>query len=78
MIGLDALELMHLRAIDHLPVMDAAGRLLGLVSRRRLGDWIELGGSGQQTSAQGQGALSVGTREVRDSRSVWLKVDEVR
>ena len=44
----------------------------------RLGEWIELGGTGQQTGAQGQGARSVGTREVRDSRSVWLTVEEVR
>jgi CBS domain-containing protein len=34
--GLDALEMMRLRAVDHLPVMDAAGCLLGIVSRRRL------------------------------------------
>ncbi len=36
--GLDALELMRLRGVDHLPVMDAAGNLLGIVSRRRLCD----------------------------------------
>ena len=71
--------------LDISPYTDAPGpggsvqtqRLSTTVSGR-LGEWIELGGSGQQTSAQGQGALSVGTREVRDSRSVWLKVDEVR
>ena len=71
--------------LDISPFNDAPGpggsvqtqRLSTTVSGR-LGEWIELGGSGQQTSAQGQGALSVGTREVRDSRSVWLKVEEVR
>jgi CBS domain-containing protein len=36
--GLDALEMMRLRAVDHLPVMDAAGCLVGIVSRRRLCD----------------------------------------
>ena len=43
----------------------------------RLGEWIELGGSGQQAAAQSQGNLSLSTREVRDSGSVWLKVEEV-
>ncbi len=70
--------------LDISPFNDAPGpggsvqtqRLSTTVSGR-LGEWIELGGSGQQTSAQGQGALSVGTREVRDNRSVWLKVEEV-
>ncbi|MFO1128514.1 MAG: CBS domain-containing protein [Rhodospirillales bacterium] len=38
--GLDALELMRLRAVDHLPVADADGRLLGIVSRRRLCDLL--------------------------------------
>ena len=70
--------------LDISPFNDAPGpggsvqtqRLSTTVSGR-LGEWIELGGSGQQTNAQGQGALSVGTREVRDNRSVWLKVEEV-
>jgi CBS domain-containing protein len=34
--GLDALELMRLRGVDHLPVVTVDGRLLGIVSRRRL------------------------------------------
>ncbi len=34
--GLDAADLMRLRGVDHLPVVDADGRLLGIVSRRRL------------------------------------------
>lgn len=71
--------------LDISPFNDAPGpggsvqtqRLSTTVSGR-LGEWIELGGTGQQSSAQGQGALSVGTREVRDNRSVWLKVEEVR
>ncbi len=44
----------------------------------RLGEWIELGGSGQQAAGRERGNLSVGTAEVRDDRSVWLKVEEVR
>lgn len=44
----------------------------------RLGEWIELGGSGQQQSGSTRGNLSVGTADVRDKRSVWLRVDEVR
>ena len=44
----------------------------------RLGEWIELGGVGQQASGNQQGHLSLNTREVRDNRSVWLLVEEVR
>jgi type II secretory pathway component GspD/PulD (secretin) len=44
----------------------------------RLGEWIELGGSGQQSSARDRGNLSVGTSEVRDNRSVWLLVEELK
>lgn len=42
----------------------------------RLGEWIELGGTGRQESGQ-QGGFSVGTADVRDTRSIWLKVEEV-
>ena len=71
--------------LDIRPYTDAPGpggsvqtqRLSTTVSGR-LGEWIELGGSGQQTSAQGQGALSVGTREVRETGSIWLRVEETR
>jgi type II secretory pathway component GspD/PulD (secretin) len=44
----------------------------------RLGEWIELGGSGQQTGGRERGNLSVGTSEVRDNRSVWLLVEELK
>jgi type II secretory pathway component GspD/PulD (secretin) len=44
----------------------------------RLGEWIELGGSGQQASGQDRGNLSVGTSDIRDNRSVWLLVEEVK
>jgi len=44
----------------------------------RLGEWIELGGSGQQASNRDRGNLSVGTSDVRDNRSVWLLVEEVK
>ncbi|MFO1153392.1 MAG: CBS domain-containing protein [Rhodospirillales bacterium] len=36
--ALDALDLLRLRDVEHLPVINSAGRLLGIVSRRRLGD----------------------------------------
>lgn len=52
-----------------------AQRLATTVSGR-LGEWIELGGSGRQDNSQ-QGGFSVGTADVRDSRSIWLKVEEV-
>ncbi len=44
----------------------------------RLGEWIELGGSGQQAAGSQRGNLSVGTSDVRDSRSIWLLVEEVK
>jgi type II secretory pathway component GspD/PulD (secretin) len=44
----------------------------------RLGEWIELGGSGQQASGGNRGNLSVGTSDVRDNRSIWLLVEEVK
>ena len=44
----------------------------------RLGEWIELGGSGQQAAGTERGNLSVGTADVRDNRSIWLMVEEVR
>jgi type II secretory pathway component GspD/PulD (secretin) len=44
----------------------------------RLGEWIELGGSGQQSNGHERGNLGIGTSELRDSRSVWLLVEELR
>ena len=41
----------------------------------RLGEWIELGGSGRQANSQGSGAYSAGTSDRREARSIWLRVD---
>lgn len=43
----------------------------------RLGEWIELGGSGRQASGKQSGALSLSTSDARDNRSIWLMVEEV-
>jgi type II secretory pathway component GspD/PulD (secretin) len=43
----------------------------------RLGEWLQLGGSGQQSANQQGGSWSSSTREVRDQRAIWLRVDEV-
>jgi type II secretory pathway component GspD/PulD (secretin) len=43
----------------------------------RLGEWIELGGSGRQASGNQGGALTLSTSDARDNRSVWLMVEEV-
>lgn len=43
----------------------------------RLGEWIELGGSQQQGSRSERRTLGGESGEVRDSRSVWLKVEEL-
>jgi len=44
----------------------------------RLGEWIELGGSAQQATGRERGNLGVGGSELRDNRSVWLLVEELR
>lgn len=43
----------------------------------RLGEWIELGGTGRQSDRQQSGTLSLSTSDIRDQRSIWLKVEEV-
>lgn len=43
----------------------------------RLGEWIELGGTGQQASNRQGGGFSVGSGQMRDARSIWLMVEEV-
>jgi type II secretory pathway component GspD/PulD (secretin) len=43
----------------------------------RLGEWMELGGAGQQESTRQGGAWNASTREVDAHRSIWLKVEEV-
>lgn len=53
----------------------AAQRLSTTVSGR-LGEWMELGGTGGQATRQQGGAFSVGTSEVRDTRSIWLMVED--
>ena len=67
------------------PQFDTPGAGYGSVNTQRvsttvsgrLGEWIELGSSGQQASGRERGNFSVGTTEVRDARSIWLKVEEV-
>lgn len=43
----------------------------------RLGEWIELGGSGRRASGEQSGTLSLSTSDARDNRSIWLMVEEV-
>ena len=43
----------------------------------RLGEWIELGGSGRQATGEQSGTLSLSTSDARDNRSIWLMVEEV-
>lgn len=43
----------------------------------RLGEWIELGGTGRQSDNRQSGTLSLSTSDIRDQRSIWLKVEEV-
>ncbi len=43
----------------------------------RLGEWMELGGSGRQASGSKSGTLNLSTSDARDNRSIWLMVEEV-
>ena len=51
-------------------------RLSTMVSGR-LGEWLELGGSGRQASGNQSGTLSLSNSDARDNRSIWLMVEEV-
>lgn len=44
----------------------------------RLGEWIEVGGTGRQAAVSEGSGWSRSTGELRDSRSVWLMVEELR
>ncbi|MDO8890307.1 MAG: hypothetical protein Q7V00_00495 [Sulfurimicrobium sp.] len=44
----------------------------------RLGEWIELGGSSQEESSGERSYTRYANTRGRDSRSVWLKVEEVK
>lgn len=54
-----------------------AGQHLATTVTGRLGEWIELGGSGRQAASREDGSFSVGTTNARESRAIWLKVEEV-
>lgn len=57
---------------------DISSQRLSTTVSGRLGEWIELGGSGRQASGQQGGALNLSTGDVRDNRSIWLMVEEVQ
>lgn len=42
-----------------------------------LGEWMELGGSGEQASGSERSGFSLSTGELREARSVWIKVEEI-
>lgn len=43
----------------------------------RLGEWMELGGSVQDTAGERAGTASYSSRSARDDRRIWLKVEEL-
>lgn len=43
----------------------------------RLGEWIELGGINQVSGGDGRTNLGVSTRDARDRRGIWLRVEEL-
>ncbi|WP_051295381.1 hypothetical protein [Azonexus hydrophilus] len=54
-----------------------AGQRLATTVSGRLGEWMELGGTGQQANTRQGGSYSVGTGQMRDARSIWLMVEEI-
>lgn len=44
----------------------------------RLGEWLELGASVQQTTESHGRLVGAGSGQMNDSRSIWLRVDELR
>lgn len=44
----------------------------------RLGEWIELGGVGRQAMGNERGTTSISTSDLRENRSIWLKVEEAQ
>jgi hypothetical protein len=52
-------------------------RLVSTV-RGRLGEWIELGGSGYSEQIDQRGITRYGTRDAQSQRRLWVKVDVVR
>ena len=63
-------------SIDHRVAGGVQGQRLATTVSGRLGEWIELGGSGRQAAGRQGGGFSVGTGDVRDNRSIWLMVEE--
>ena len=63
---------------------NAAGRVAPIFNdlaprfQAGLGEWIELGGSSQEESGRERGYTSYANTRGRDSRSVWLKVEEIK
>lgn len=44
----------------------------------RLGEWMELGGSGRRAAGVERGGINLSTGDVREQRSIWLKVEEIQ
>lgn len=63
-------------SFDHRSPGGVSSQRISTTVAGRLGEWIELGGTGRQAAGQQSGAFSVGTGDARDNRSIWLKVEE--
>ena len=51
---------------------------LNTTASGRLGEWIELGGIAQSSGSQGSGILSSRSASDRSTRSIWVKVEELK
>ena len=54
-----------------------SARLISTV-RGRIGEWIELGGSGHSEQVSRSGVTRYGTRDAQEQRRLWVKVDLVQ
>lgn len=61
---------------SHPPGSADTQRLSTTVSGR-LGEWIELGGVGQQTAVERNDIARYSTRRTRDDQRIWLRVEEL-
>ncbi len=54
------------------------GQRIVTTLRTRLGEWVEIGGSDEQRVVDQRGLASVAGNTANETRSIWIKVEEVR
>jgi type II secretory pathway component GspD/PulD (secretin) len=70
-----ALEIAQQRETPGLRPGSVQGQRLATTIHARLGEWVEIGGTGQATSRDDRGIGSASGRRGSESRRVWVKVE---